>query len=43
MAEITVEIEVDGELEEDDHYGIEDAIADALRALGFNVRSIKVS
>jgi len=43
MAEITVEIEVDGELNKGDEYGIEDAIRDALNALGFNVRSVKAS
>ena len=43
MAEITVEIEIDGELKEGDEYGIQDAIADALRALGYNVRSVKAS
>ncbi len=43
MAELTVKIEVGDELKEGDEYGIEDAIADALRNLGYNVRSIKAS
>jgi len=43
MAQITIVIEVAGELKEGDNYGIEDAIADALRALGYNVQNIKTS
>lgn len=43
MVEITVEIEVADELKEGDEYAIQDAIADALRALGYNVRSVKAS
>ncbi len=43
MAGITVEIEVADELQEGDEYAIQDAIEDALRNLGYNVRSVKAS
>ena len=43
MAEITVEIEVEGELKEGDDLGIQDAIYDALSSMGYNVRNVKVS
>ena len=43
MAEITVEIEIEGELKEGDEYSIQDAVSDALRALGYNVISVRAS
>ena len=42
MEEIKVIIELDGEVEQDDRFGIEDAIYDALAEQGFKVKSVKV-
>lgn len=42
MEEIKVLIEIEGEVKQDDRFGIEDAITDALNALGFKVVSVRV-
>jgi len=42
MEEIKVTIEIEGEVEQGDRFGIEDAIMDALKALGIEVISVRV-
>ena len=43
MEELKVLIEIDGELEQSERFGLEDAISDALRKLGYEVVSVKVA
>lgn len=42
-AQVTIEVFLADELQEGDEYAIEDAIADALRKLGYTVESVKAS
>lgn len=42
MEEIQVIIEIEGELEQGDRFGIEDIVADALREMGVKVIKVKV-
>ncbi len=43
MAEITIKIEIAGELKDGDKYGIEDVVSDSLRNSGYDVKSVRVS
>ena len=42
MEELKVSIEIEGEVEQDDRFGIQDAITDALNKLGYEVTKVKV-
>ena len=42
MEEIKVIIEIEGEVEQADKFGIEDAIMDALKNMGIEVTRVKV-
>ena len=42
MKEIKIIVEIEGEVEQGDRFGIEDAITDALIAMGIKVLRVKV-
>ena len=42
MEQIKIAVEIEEEVQQDDRFGIEDKIADALKELGFTVISVRV-
>lgn len=42
MTEIKISVELEEELETSDRFGIEDAVADALRQLGYTVEQVRL-